>query len=66
MENNIVLMADEVYQPNIYQDEKPFLSARCGLPSCHLPVWPLMSCYTGLACLSVALSGRCCPCGTEQ
>lgn len=25
---NIVLMADEVYQQNIYQDERPFISAR--------------------------------------
>ncbi|PSC75327.1 alanine aminotransferase [Micractinium conductrix] len=24
----VVLMADEVYQPNIYQDEKPFVSAK--------------------------------------
>lgn len=29
--NKIVLMADEVYQPNIYQDEKPFISARCAV-----------------------------------
>jgi glutamate--glyoxylate aminotransferase len=29
--NKIVLLADEVYQPNIYQDEKPFVSARCVL-----------------------------------
>lgn len=29
VDNEVVLMADEVYQPNIYQDEKPFLSARC-------------------------------------
>ena len=28
VDNEIVLMADEVYQPNIYQDEKPFVSAR--------------------------------------
>ena len=28
VKNEIVLMADEVYQPNIYQDEKPFISAR--------------------------------------
>ena len=28
VKNKVVLMADEVYQPNIYQDEKPFLSAR--------------------------------------
>lgn len=28
VKNQIVLMADEVYQPNIYQDEKPFVSAR--------------------------------------
>jgi glutamate--glyoxylate aminotransferase len=28
VDNEIVLMADEVYQPNIYQDEKPFISAR--------------------------------------
>ena len=35
--NEVVLMADEVYQPNIYQDEKPFLSARCA-PLCrHRP-----------------------------
>jgi glutamate--glyoxylate aminotransferase len=29
VKNKIVLMADEVYQPNIYQDEKPFVSAKC-------------------------------------
>lgn len=29
VKNEVVLMADEVYQPNIYQDEKPFYSARC-------------------------------------
>jgi glutamate--glyoxylate aminotransferase len=28
VDNEIVLMADEVYQPNVYQDEKPFISAR--------------------------------------
>ncbi len=27
-EQKIVLMADEVYQENIYQDERPFVSAR--------------------------------------
>lgn len=27
-EEKIVLMADEVYQENIYQDERPFVSAR--------------------------------------
>jgi bifunctional pyridoxal-dependent enzyme with beta-cystathionase and maltose regulon repressor activities len=27
-EEGIVLMADEVYQENIYQDERPFISAR--------------------------------------
>ncbi|EPS68501.1 hypothetical protein M569_06265, partial [Genlisea aurea] len=27
-ENNLVLLADEVYQQNIYQDERPFISAR--------------------------------------
>ena len=27
-EEHIVLMADEVYQENVYQDERPFLSAR--------------------------------------
>ena len=34
-DEKIVLMADEVYQENIYQDERPFVSARkvrgCGL-----------------------------------
>jgi aspartate/methionine/tyrosine aminotransferase len=25
---NLVLLADEVYQQNIYQDERPFISAR--------------------------------------
>jgi glutamate--glyoxylate aminotransferase len=25
---NLVLLADEVYQQNIYQDEHPFISAR--------------------------------------
>ena len=33
VDNEIVLMADEVYQPNIYQDEKPFISARCAVTS---------------------------------
>jgi glutamate--glyoxylate aminotransferase len=32
VKNEVVLMADEVYQPNIYQDEKPFISARYGRP----------------------------------
>lgn len=32
VKNEVVLMADEVYQPNIYQDEKPFYSARCARP----------------------------------
>jgi len=27
-DEKIVLMADEVYQENIYQDERPFVSAR--------------------------------------
>ena len=27
-DEHIVLMADEVYQENIYQDERPFVSAR--------------------------------------
>lgn len=27
-EEGLVLMADEVYQPNVYQDEKPFVSAK--------------------------------------
>lgn len=27
-EEKVVLMADEVYQENIYQDERPFVSAR--------------------------------------
>ncbi|GAB4818926.1 hypothetical protein N2152v2_005972 [Parachlorella kessleri] len=27
-EEKVVLMADEVYQPNVYQDEKPFVSAK--------------------------------------
>eukprot|EP01024_Parvocaulis_polyphysoides_P064103 TRINITY_DN7435_c0_g1_i2.p1 TRINITY_DN7435_c0_g1~~TRINITY_DN7435_c0_g1_i2.p1 ORF type:complete len:546 (-),score=69.98 TRINITY_DN7435_c0_g1_i2:270-1826(-) len=27
-DNNIVLMCDEVYQENIYQDERPFIAAR--------------------------------------
>jgi glutamate--glyoxylate aminotransferase len=31
VDNEIVLMADEVYQSNIYQDEKPFVSARWAL-----------------------------------
>ena len=25
---NLVLLADEVYQQNVYQDERPFISAR--------------------------------------
>lgn len=28
IQENVVLMADEVYQQNVYQDERPFLSAR--------------------------------------
>ncbi|XP_057542379.1 glutamate--glyoxylate aminotransferase 2 [Amaranthus tricolor] len=28
IQENLVLMADEVYQQNIYQDERPFISAR--------------------------------------
>jgi glutamate--glyoxylate aminotransferase len=31
VDNEIVLMADEVHQSNIYQDEKPFVSARWAL-----------------------------------
>lgn len=27
-QENLVLLADEVYQQNIYQDERPFISAR--------------------------------------
>lgn len=27
-QNNLVLMGDEVYQQNVYQDERPFISAR--------------------------------------
>lgn len=27
-EEGLVLLADEVYQPNVYQDEKPFISAK--------------------------------------
>lgn len=27
-QNNVVLLGDEVYQQNIYQDERPFISAR--------------------------------------
>lgn len=27
-EENLVLLGDEVYQQNIYQDERPFISAR--------------------------------------
>lgn len=27
-QNNLVLLGDEVYQQNIYQDERPFISAR--------------------------------------
>lgn len=27
-ENNLALLGDEVYQQNIYQDERPFISAR--------------------------------------
>lgn len=27
-EEKIVLMADEVYQENVYQDERPFMSAK--------------------------------------
>ena len=27
-EEHVVLMADEVYQENVYQDERPFISAR--------------------------------------
>lgn len=27
-QQNLVLLADEVYQQNIYQDERPFISSR--------------------------------------
>lgn len=27
-QENLVLLGDEVYQQNIYQDERPFISAR--------------------------------------
>ena len=36
IQENLVLMADEVYQQNIYQDERPFISARkVYLVSCY-------------------------------
>lgn len=39
-EEHLFLMADEVYQPNIYTEDKPFISARkvlmeMGAPYCH-------------------------------
>ncbi|PIA51744.1 hypothetical protein AQUCO_01100547v1 [Aquilegia coerulea] len=37
-QENVVLMADEVYQQNIYQDERPFLSARKVLLDMGLPM----------------------------
>ena len=33
VDNDIMLMADEVYQENIYNSEKPFVSARAALAS---------------------------------
>lgn len=35
---NLVLLADEVYQQNIYQDERPFISAR----KVTFDFWPVM------------------------
>lgn len=35
-ENNLVLLGDEVYQQNIYQDERPFISARKVYIQCML------------------------------
>lgn len=37
-QENIVLLADEVYQQNIYQDERPFISARKILFDTGLPM----------------------------
>ena len=48
VDNEIVLMADEVYQPNIYQDEKPFISARCAIQGCT-------SAETGPAALAIGM-----------
>ncbi|KAL0327290.1 UNVERIFIED_CONTAM: Glutamate--glyoxylate aminotransferase 2 [Sesamum angustifolium] len=37
-ENNLVLLGDEVYQQNIYQDERPFISARKVLMNMGPPI----------------------------
>ncbi|KAL2926485.1 Glutamate--glyoxylate aminotransferase 2 [Bienertia sinuspersici] len=37
IQEKLVLMADEVYQQNIYQDERPFISARKALMDMGLP-----------------------------
>ncbi|KAK6160215.1 hypothetical protein DH2020_003596 [Rehmannia glutinosa] len=37
-QNNLVLLADEVYQQNIYQDERPFISARKVLMNMGPPI----------------------------
>jgi glutamate--glyoxylate aminotransferase len=48
---NLVLLADEVYQQNIYQDERPFISARKVTPHstsdffCNTKLPPLSSSF---------------------
>lgn len=37
-QENLVLLADEVYQQNVYQDERPFISARKILLDMGLPI----------------------------
>ncbi|EYU28421.1 hypothetical protein ABFS82_12G120800 [Erythranthe guttata] len=37
-QNNVVLLGDEVYQQNIYQDERPFISARKVLMDMGAPI----------------------------
>ena len=36
-ENSLVLIADEVYQENIYNPDRPFVSARAVLARCPEP-----------------------------
>lgn len=42
-QENLVLLADEVYQQNIYQDERPFISARkVWMPNCMFISYKLL------------------------
>lgn len=43
---NLVLLADEVYQQNIYQDERPFISARKVLMILDILCFVMNSCLT--------------------